>query len=59
MPTPAITSTTTTVWDAKADRTVPVIGAGSLKGRLTLKDGIDLTKPIFEQVMRDEPPIAG
>lgn len=41
------------VRDARTGRWVEVRGAGALKGKLTLKRGIDLTKPIFEQVSKD------
>ena len=40
------------VRDARTGRWVEVRGAGALKGKLTLKRGVDLTKPIFEQVSK-------
>jgi hypothetical protein len=39
--------------DAKSGRVVTVRGAGALKGRLSIRDDIDLTKPIAAQVMKD------
>jgi hypothetical protein len=43
------TMTEQTVHDSKSGRTVVVRGAGALKGQLTLKKGVDLTKPIASQ----------
>ena len=43
--------TSMTVRDAETGRIVTVRGAGALKGRLTLRDDIDLTKPIAAQVL--------
>lgn len=44
-----------TVRDAATGRLVTVRGVGALKGKLTLKAGIDLTKPIFQQVSAATP----
>ena len=46
------TTTSTTVRDSKTGRFVTVRGAGALKGQLTLRKGVDLTKPIASQVMK-------
>ncbi len=40
------------VRDSKSGRYVTVRGAGALKGHLTLKKGLDLTKPIASQAMK-------
>jgi len=40
------------VRDPRTGRTVEVYGLGALKGKLTLREDIDLTKPIFEQVSK-------
>lgn len=40
------------VRDAKSGRYVTVRGAGALKGQLTLKKSVDLTKPIASQAMK-------
>ncbi len=40
------------VRDSRTGRYVEVRGAGALKGTLTIKRGVDLTKPIFEQVSK-------
>ena len=40
------------VRNARTGQFVEVRGAGALKGKLTLKRGVDLTKPIFEQVSK-------
>lgn len=45
----------TTVRDPASGRFVTVRGVGALKGKLTLKAGIDLTKPIFQQVSPAQP----
>ena len=45
--------TTTVVRDSKSGRLVTLRGAGALKGQLTIERGIDLTKPIAAQVMRE------
>jgi hypothetical protein len=39
------------VRDARSGQFVEVRGVGALKGRLRLKKGVDLTKPIAAQVM--------
>jgi hypothetical protein len=39
------------VRDSKSGRFVTVRGAGALKGHLTIKKGVDLTKPIAAQAM--------
>jgi len=46
------TMTEKTVRDSKSGRIVTVRGAGALKGQLTLKKGVDLTKPIASQAAR-------
>lgn len=33
---------------------VELLGFGALKGKLTLRPDIDLTKPIYDQVIRNE-----
>ena len=38
------------VRDAATGRTVEVRGYGALKGRLNIAKGVDLTKPIYDQV---------
>ena len=48
-------STSMAVRDAETGRIVTVRGAGSLKGRLMLRDDIDLTKPIAAQVLANQP----
>jgi hypothetical protein len=40
------------VRDAKSGRLVTVRGAGALKGHLTLRKGVDLTRPIASQAMK-------
>jgi hypothetical protein len=35
--------------DAKTGRLIPA-GYGALKGKYVVREGVDLTKPIFEQV---------
>lgn len=52
MAKPQPTSTSTTVRDSKTGRYLTVRGAGALKGHLTLKKGVDLTKPIASQAMK-------
>jgi len=49
----APTPTQQLVCDPKSGRTVAVHGVGALKGRLIVKKGIDLTKPIASQVLKD------
>jgi hypothetical protein len=44
--------TETTVRDSKSGRTLTLRGAGALKGQLTLKKSVDLTKPIASQAMK-------
>lgn len=46
------TLTEKTVRDSKSGRIVTVRGAGALKGQLTLKKSVDLTKPIASQAAR-------
>jgi hypothetical protein len=41
-----------TVRNAKTGQVVTVRGVGALKGQLTLKKGVDLTKPIASQALR-------
>lgn len=50
--TNAYTSTTKTVRDSKAGQFVTVHGAGALKGHLTIRKGVDLTKPIASQAFK-------
>lgn len=40
------------VRDAKSGRLVTVYGVGALKGRLTIREDVDLTKPIAAQVLK-------
>lgn len=49
-----MSSPSTLVRDARTGQFVEVRGVGALKGRLTLRREIDLTKPIFEQVSTPE-----
>lgn len=42
----------TTVRDSKSGQFVTVRGAGALKGHLTIRKGLDLTKPIAAQAMK-------
>lgn len=44
------TTTERIVRDAKSGRFVTVRGLGALKGRLTIREDVDLTKPIASQV---------
>ncbi|HYI40353.1 MAG TPA: hypothetical protein VE053_08550 [Allosphingosinicella sp.] len=46
------TSSEKIVRDPKSGRYVVVRGAGSLKGQLTLREGLDLTKPIASQALK-------
>ncbi|MFL6844338.1 MAG: hypothetical protein ACJ8ER_05605 [Allosphingosinicella sp.] len=46
------TATGRVVRDPKSGRLVTVRGAGALKGYLEIEKGIDLTKPIYEQVLK-------
>ncbi len=55
MTKPHATSTSTVVRDTKTGRLVTVLGAGALKG-LTLKKGVDLTKPIASQAFKGGKP---
>ncbi|MHA7968457.1 hypothetical protein [Rhizobium sp. CAU 1783] len=49
-------SGTWTVRDSRSGHFVEVRGANSMKSsQLPLKDSIDLTKPIAEQVLKDRP----
>lgn len=45
-------STEQVVRDSKSGRYVTVRGAGALKGHLTIRKGLDLTKPIASQAMK-------
>ncbi len=47
-------STSTTVRNSKTGQFVTVRGAGALKGHLTLKKTVDLTKPIASQAMKGD-----
>ena len=40
------------VRDSKSGRSVTVRGAGALKGHLTIRKGVDLTKPIASQALK-------
>jgi hypothetical protein len=40
------------VRDSKTGRYVTVRGAGALKGHLSIKKGLDLTKPIASQALK-------
>ena len=46
------TTTERIVRDAKSGRVVTVRGLGALKGRLTIREDVDLTKPIAAQVLK-------
>lgn len=46
------TSSEKVVRDSKSGRYVTVRGAGALKGHLTIKKGLDLTKPIASQALK-------
>ena len=46
------TTTETVVRDPETGRPYTLRGAGALKGRLDLREDIDLTKPILAQVLR-------
>ena len=46
------TTTDRIVRDAKSGRVVTVRGLGALKGRLPLREDVDLTKPIAAQVLK-------
>lgn len=47
-----LVKTETTVRDSKSGRMLTLRGAGALKGKLTLKKSVDLTKPIASQAMK-------
>lgn len=47
-----LVTTETTVRDSKSGRTLKLRGAGALKGQLTLRKNVDLTKPIASQAMK-------
>ena len=47
-----LVKTETAVRDSKSGRMVTLRGAGALKGQLTLKKSIDLTKPIASQAIK-------
>lgn len=46
------TTTETVVRDAKSGRLVTVRGLGAMKGRLSIREDVDLTKPIAAQVLK-------
>jgi hypothetical protein len=46
-------ATETVVRDPKSGRFVTVRGAGALKGRLKIEEGVDLTKPIAAQALNE------
>jgi hypothetical protein len=56
MSKPQATTTETQVRDPRSGRFVTVRGAGALKGQLTLRKGVDLTKPIASQAMKAAKP---
>ena len=43
------------VRNSKTGRMVEVRGYGALKGRLNIAKGVDLTKPIYDQVKKKPP----
>jgi hypothetical protein len=45
-------SPVTIVRDPETGRTLPLYGYGALKGQFEIRPGIDLTKPIYEQVLK-------
>jgi hypothetical protein len=45
------TTTERIVRDAKSGRLVTVRGLGAMKGRLSIREDVDLTKPIAAQVL--------
>jgi hypothetical protein len=45
------TTTESIVRDVKSGRVVTVRGLGALKGRLSIREDVDLTKPIAAQVL--------
>lgn len=45
-------TTETVVRDSKSGRFVTVRGLGAMKGRLSIRDDVDLTKPIAAQVLK-------
>jgi hypothetical protein len=53
MAKPRPTTTGRVVRDPQTGRLITVRGADALKGRLTIEDGIDLTKPIAAQVLQE------
>ena len=46
------------VRDVRTGRMLEVRGAGALKGKLSLQNGVDLTKPIFEQASKTKGKVA-
>ena len=48
----AASTPTKTVRSSSTGRFVTVRGVGALKGELKLKQGVDLTKPIFQQATK-------
>ena len=48
----AIVGSSQAVRDAKTGQFVTVRGVGALKGQLSLKKGVDLTKPIASQALK-------
>lgn len=48
-------TTKKTIRDSRTGQFLEVRGYGSLKGRLQIAEGVDLTKPIFEQVTKKRP----
>lgn len=46
------TMTERVVRDAKSGRIVTVRGLGAMKGRLSIREDVDLTKPIAAQVLK-------
>jgi hypothetical protein len=50
------TTTETQVRDSKSGRFVTVRGVGALKGQLTIRKGVDLTKPLASQALKARKP---
>ena len=48
-------ASTITVRDPKTGKSVTVRGVGALRGALTIKNGVDLTRPIASQVLEAKP----
>lgn len=48
--TPRTKSRPATVTDKETGETFPLEGYGSMKGQFSVREGVDLAKPIWEQV---------